>query len=311
MWNCRVAMRTLRRVARCQAGSCCVLCWLVVLLIFIVFRDEAAAQPTIGEAVSVRLVADVPYKLDGATRYERERCKLDLYLPEGSQGFATIIWFHGGGLQNGDKAGDIAVGLAKRLSSEGIAVASVNYRLSPQVKFPAYIEDAAAAVAFLHKQISSYGGSDKLIFVSGHSAGGYLTSMIGMDTRYLKAHGLDTDAIAGCVPVSGQMVTHSTVRGERGTPRTQPIIDQAAPAFHARADAAPFLCIAGAEDLPARAEENRYFVAVMKAAGHESIAYLEVEGRDHGTIASRMNEQDDVVATAVKRFIRNVSSTRR
>ncbi len=82
------------------------------------------------------------------------------------------------------------------------------------------------------------------------------------------------------------------------------------PAFHARADAAPFLCIAGGEDLPARAEENRYFVAAMKAAGHESIAYLEVEGRDHGTIASRMSEKDDVVANTVKRFIRDVMTQR-
>ncbi len=147
----------------------------------------------------------MPYKPDGATDYERERCTLDLYLPVAGQGFATIVWFHGGGLQNGHKADAIAVGLAKRFSAEGIAVASVDYRLSPQAKFPAYIEDAAAAVAFVRKEISSHGGSDKLVFVSGHSAGGYLTAMIGMDARYLKKHGLETDAIAGYVPVSGQM----------------------------------------------------------------------------------------------------------
>ena len=144
------------------------------------------AQPAIAKAGSVRVLADVPYKLAAATDYERAWCKLDLYLPKDRQGFATIVWFHGGGLRNGDKGGDIAVGFAKRFSSVGIAVASVNYRLSPQAKFPAYIEDAAAAVAFVHKEIVSYGGSDKLIFVSGHSAGGYLTSMIGMDARYLE-----------------------------------------------------------------------------------------------------------------------------
>jgi acetyl esterase/lipase len=251
---------------------------------------------------------DLPYRQDGASEYERERCKLDLYLPEGPTGFATIVWFHGGGLRNGHKADDIAVGLARRFAGEGIAVASVNYRLSPQVKFPDYIKDAAAAVAFVCKRIVAYGGSDQRVFVSGHSAGGYLTAMIGMDPRYLNEHDIEADQIAGYMPVSGQMVTHSTVRSERGIPSTQPVVDEAAPAFYARDDAAPFLCIVGGEDLPARAEENRYFVAAMKAAGHPAVTYLEVEGRDHGTIASRMSENDDLVAQAVKDFIGNAKS---
>ena len=175
-------MSSSHRVPWLRTGNRYVMCSLLVLLIF-VLPTEAAPQRTSGEAASVRILTDLPYKPDGATNYERERCKLDLYLPAGRQGFATIVWFHGGGLQNGDKGGNIAIGLAERFSSEGIAVASVNYRLSPQVKYPAYIEDAAAAMAFLRKQISSYGGSDKLIFVSGHSAGGYLTAMVGIYGR--------------------------------------------------------------------------------------------------------------------------------
>lgn len=73
------------------------------------------------------------------------------------------------------------------------------------------------------------------------------------------------------------MITHSTVRKERGIPRTRPIIDEAAPAYNARAEASPFLNIVGSQDLPARAAENRYFVAAMKAAGHRDVTYLEVE----------------------------------
>jgi acetyl esterase/lipase len=271
----------------------------------------AAYAQQIAKLDSVQVVPDLAYKPDGTTEYERERCKLDLYLPRARQGFATIVWFHGGSLRSGDKRGDIAVGFAKRFAEDGIAVASVNYRLSPRVTFPAYVEDAAAAVAFVRRQIGSHGGSVDRVFVSGHSAGGYLTSMVGMDARYLEQHTLQADAIAGFMPVSGQMITHSTVRGERGIEPTQPVIDQAAPAFHARPDAPPFLCIVGNEDLPARAEENRYFVAALKAAGHQAVTYLEFEGRNHATIANRMNRPDDDVARALKRFIGDVNAARK
>lgn len=257
-------------------------------------------------AVSVQVLRDRPYKQsDTLTDYERERCKLDWYLPRNAASeFPTLVWFHGGGLQNGHKADAIAATVARRFTSEGIAVASVNYRLSPNVQYPAYAEDAAAAVAFVRQNVAQHGGSPDAVFVSGHSAGGYLTAMVGMHPDLLAKHGLKRTDIAGYLPVAGQMVTHSTVRGERGIARTQPLIDEAAPAFHATADTAPFLCFAGEHDLPARSEENRYFVAVLQAAGHTSVCFLEVAGRDHGTIASRMGEADDVVAQEILKFIR-------
>ena len=263
-----------------------------------------------GEPKGFRVITDEAYRPDATSDYQHERCKLDWYLPEGKPGFPTLVWFHGGGLKNGHKGDDIAVGLAKRFAAEGIAVASVNYRLSPKTQYPGYVEDAAAAVAYVRKHVAGHGGSKKMVFVSGHSAGGYLTAMLGTDGKYLKAHGLGDAAIAGYLPIAGQMVTHSTVRGERGIERTQPVVDEAAPAFHTRSGAAPFLCIAGSEDLPARAEENRYFVAAMKAAGHPNVRYLEVEGRDHGTIASKTSESDDLVAKAMKNFINQVSARR-
>jgi acetyl esterase/lipase len=268
------------------------------------------ANIALAETASVRLLSNDPYKPDGKTEYERERCTIDWYLPEGRPGFPTLVWFHGGGLTNGHKADDIAAGLAKRFASEGIAVASANYRLSPKAMYPAYIEDAAVAVAYVHKRVASHGGSKNLVFVSGHSAGGYLTAMLGVDSKYLAAHGLDDSAIAGYLPVSGQMITHSTVRGERGIERSQPVIDEAAPAFHSRAGAAPFLCLVGSNDLPARAEQNRYFVAAMKAAEHPICRYQEFQGRDHSTIANRTAEADDAVAGAMKSFINEISARR-
>lgn len=175
---------------------------------------------------------------------------LDLYLPEGVTEFPSIVWFHGGNLEGGDKSGEMTVAIARRFAGDGIAVATVNYRLHPQVSFPTYIEDAAASVAWLVRNISEHGGDPAKVFVSGHSAGGYLTAMVGLDPRYLREHELDATNLAGLIPVSGQMVTHSTVRRERGIARTTPVIDAGAPSYYVREGLPPIFSICGSEDLP-------------------------------------------------------------
>jgi acetyl esterase/lipase len=103
-------------------------------MFFVVVLIAFVASSAIAEAAEeIRCLRDVAYKTDGETQYERDRCKLDLYLPADGEGFATIVWFHGGGIQAGDKAGKIAVTFGRRFAGEGIAVASVNYRLHPKV----------------------------------------------------------------------------------------------------------------------------------------------------------------------------------
>ena len=105
-------------------------------IVWVVLTAEIAR----GQKSSVRTVRDIPYSADRAdTAYQKDRCKLDLYLPrkDGTSGFATIIWLHGGALRGGDKVGKMAVGIAKRFARDGIAVAAVNYRLHPKVTFGA------------------------------------------------------------------------------------------------------------------------------------------------------------------------------
>ena len=161
----------------------------------------------------------------------------------GKTGFATVVWFHGGGLTGGNRS------VPQQLKEQGLAVAAVGYRLHPQAKCPDYIEDAAAGVAWVFKHIEQYGGDPKRIFVSGHSAGGYLTAMVGLDKRWLARYGIDADRIAGLIPLSGQAITHFTVRSERGIPKTQPIIDELAPLYHVRPDAPPLVLILGDREL--------------------------------------------------------------
>jgi len=207
-----------------------------------------------------------------------ERCKLDIYYPTDKKKFATIVWFHGGGLTGGNKE------LPDALKNEGICIVGVNYRLAPGVKAPAYIEDAAAAVAWVFRHIDQYGGDASQIFISGHSAGGYLAMMIGLDKRYLAAHDIDADSIAGLIPLSGQAITHFAIREEYGMKESHPLVDQFAPLYHVRHDAPPLLLITGdrEQEMLGRYEENAYLARMMKVAGHRQTRLLELQGYGHG-----------------------------
>lgn len=229
-----------------------------------------------------RTVEDILYRdSESATDYMKERCRLDVYHPVGDDDFATVVWFHGGGLTSGNRI------VPEELMNQGIAVVAVNYRLSPQVEAPAYIEDAAAAVAWTFRNIEEYGGSSEKIFVSGHSAGGYLTSMVGIDKRWLAQHNIDANRIAGLIPYSGHTITHFTVRKERGIDGKQPIVDELAPLFHVREDAPPLLLITGDRDLEllGRYEENAYFWRMMLEVGHTESDLMELDGYNHGQMA--------------------------
>lgn len=213
--------------------------------------------------------------------YINSRCLLDIYYPKNTKKFATIIWFHGGGLKGGNKE------IPKALKKQGVAIIAVNYRLSPKINAPSYIEDAAASVAWAFDHIKEYGGDPSLLFISGHSAGGYLASMVGLDKQWLAQHNIDANKIAGLIPFSGHTITHFTVREERGIDGKQPIIDQLAPLFHVRADAPPLLLITGDRELEllGRYEENAYMMRMMNVVGHKETQLYELDGYGHGMTA--------------------------
>ena len=232
---------------------------------------------------------------DNLTDYMKERCRLDVYHPLDKEDYPTIVWFHGGGLKGGRRF------IPEALKEKNVAVVAVNYRLHPNVKSPAYIEDAAAAVAWVIKNIAKYGGSPRRLFVSGHSAGGYLTSMIGLDKRWLKKHGADPDQLAGLIPFSGHTITHFTVRAERGIDGKQPVIDDMAPLFHVRKDCPPLLLITGDRklELLGRYEENAYLWRMMQVVGHPDTTIMELDGYNHGQMA-------DPAHPLLVRFVRRI-----
>ena len=240
---------------------------------------------TAQQETSYLLKEDIPYysdELQNQNEYIAERCKLDIYYPEKLKNYTTVVWFHGGGITSGNKS------IPEKLKEIGIVVVAVNYRLSPRAHCPEYIEDAAAAVAWTFNNIEKYGGDPGKIVVSGHSAGGYLTSMVGLDKKWLARYDIDADMIAMLIPFSGHTITHMTVRREKGIPDTQPVVDEFAPLYHVRADAPPLILITGdrEREMLGRYEENAYLWRMMKVAGNEKTRMYELDSFNHGQMAS-------------------------
>ncbi|MBE8723166.1 alpha/beta hydrolase [Sphingobacterium pedocola] len=210
--------------------------------------------------------------------YSQEKCKIDIYYPENKKDFITLIWFHGGGLTGGSKE------IPDYLKNKGIAIVGVGYRFSPQVKVVDIIGDAADAVKWTFEHIAEYGGSPRKIVVGGHSAGAYLSLMLGLNKRYLSDRNISTDMILGIASFSSQAITHFTARKEKGLTEFQPTVDELAPLFWVRKDAPAILLITGDRELEmvGRYEENAYLKRMLELVGHTNVKLFELDGYDHG-----------------------------
>lgn len=248
---------------------------------FILTILSCCIMPLAAGAQSYRTAENIPYRT-GDDSYITERCRLDVYYRPDKSDSPVVVWFHGGGLTGGNKS------IPKELKDSGLTVVAVNYRLMPQVELSECIDDAAAAVAWTFRHIAEYGGDPHEIYVCGHSAGGYLTNMIGLDKRWLRKYGIDADSIAALAPFSGHAISHFAYREAKGMKPTQPSIDEFAPLYYVRADAPPLIIVSGDRELEmlGRYEETAYFWRMMKVNGHRHTYLYELDGFDHGSMAS-------------------------
>ena len=135
---------------------------------------------------------------------------LDIYRPPGQGPRPTVIFWYGGSWQHGTRQDYQFVGV--ELARRGLNVVIPDYRKYPEVTYPAFVQDAAAAFAWVHRNIADHGGDPDRIVVSGHSAGAHSAAMLAADGRFLAAHGLSPTAIRGVVGLAGPY--HFTPRSE-------------------------------------------------------------------------------------------------
>ena len=253
-----------------------------------------------------RVERDVPYRspesLEQEGEYAKNRCLLDMRLPVGVTNFATVVHFHGGGIVKGNKG---SFSWPEEASEDDpVALISGGYRLLTNATPAQAVSDAAAAVAWTLKNISRYGGDPKKVFVTGISAGGYLTAMVGLDYRWLEKHGFKPTDLCGIAPLTGQMTKHFNVR-EIGfkdkDPRYTPKVDEWAPLYYASTKPLPPSCfLTGGRDIEmkARVEENELLAASLRACGHTNVEFHETEGNHGGGVyPSRYYLRDFVMKT--------------
>nr|BAL53813.1 lipase [uncultured Planctomycetota bacterium] len=240
---------------------------------------------------------------DGPDKDDQKH-RLDLYLPKGAKGYPVLVFVHGGAWMFGDR--NFFFGMYERLgrtfARHGVGAAVMSYRLSPAVKHPEHARDVARAVGWVHRNIARYSGDPWQIVLCGHSAGGHLVALVGLDTSYLQAEQVPLQAIRALVPISGvyQIPPQGLTRVFDADPQLR---QNASPIHHVRKNAPPCLLAYAERDLPGCDQMSEALASKLRAAGN--VAELcKLPDRDHNTIIFFMGRDEDPAFQAVLAFLR-------
>jgi len=219
---------------------------------------------------------------------QTQQC-LDVHLP-GASSFPVLVYFHGGGLEGGDKTGDMV--FMRHLTDNGIAVVSANYRMYPQAKYPDFLVDAAEAVAWAFNNMPGYGKITG-IYIGGSSAGGYISQMLCFDRSYLGRHGISPTDAAGFVLDAGQPTCHYNVLRERGIDTRRVIVDESSALYHIGRDEnyPPMLIIVSDNDMENRYEQTQLMASTLRHFGHEDRFELKVMHGGHCAYVGAVDEE--------------------
>lgn len=202
--------------------------------------------------------------------------RADLHLPPAPDA-PVLVYFHGGGLEAGERGDN--PGLFEKLQAVGVGVVSASYRLYPNARYPEFVEDAAACVAWVIEQLPG-----RPVFVGGTSAGAYLAMMLRFDQRWLSAQGVASDAVGGWLFDAGQPTTHFNVLRERGLDPNRVVVDEAAPLFHVSGETAPAptLVLLASDDVPGRREQTDLLLATLRSCGAgDGVRSVVLDGYQH------------------------------
>jgi len=213
----------------------------------------------LGSAGGVQATADIEF--DAA-----HGLALDVYAPAQATSAPVVVFLYGGSWETGKRRWYRYVGDA--LAGNGVVAVVPDYRKYPSVRFPAFVEDGARAVAWAHAHAREFGGDPQRLFVMGHSAGGQIAALLATDARYLAAVGLDPRDLAGMIGLAGAYAFLPFVGDEakifgddaRARRDSQPInfVD---------GDEPPLLLLQGADDDEVAPRNARLLADRARAAG--------------------------------------------
>lgn len=199
------------------------------------------------------------------------RQRLDVYRPAAATHAATlpakvIVYFYGGSWRSGERGYYRFVGEA--FASRGFVVVVPDYRLYPDVRFPAFVEDGAQAVRWVYDHIAGFGGDGQRVFLMGHSAGAHTAALLAVDGRYLASAGVPAAAIRGLIGLAGPYaidpdqyrLTRAVFAGsaDRRTAQPTALVTPTAP---------PALLLHGADDRLVSSANSEAFAEALRAHG--------------------------------------------
>lgn len=239
-----------------------------------------------------------------------ERQRLDIYTPNLPTGSRPVVLFiYGGSWNDGTKSDYGFVGHA--LASQGFVTVIADYRLVPQVQFPAFIDDAALATAWITSNISAFGGDRRAIFVMGHSAGAYNAAMVALDKRYVRRAGIAGQPFRGLIGLAGPYdFLPFDVKATRDAFGQWPKPAETQPVLVVGDDRPSAFLATGAADETVRPRNTINLSAALRRHGAEVQEHI-YDGLGHGSILTALARPlrgrapvlDDVVS-----FIRRESA---
>lgn len=238
--------------------------------------------------------------------------QVDVYAPAGDSTDdmkPVVIWFHGGGWNNGGRRQYAFAGRA--FAGEGFVTVVAGYRLDEEGKFPHFMVDAAAAIRWTHANIARYGGDPERIVLAGHSAGGHIVALAALDREWLGALAQPGGAIKGVIGIAGAydwLPFEPGSSSDKYLGHTRPL-SRTQPVTYVRGDAPPMLLLWGDADILVRRRNIESLTARQRAVGAavESKIY---PGVDHSEIVMGLSrpfrDRAPVLADAVA-FVRRVT----
>jgi acetyl esterase/lipase len=214
------------------------------------------------------------------------RHRLDVYAPAKIAANApVVVFFYGGTWSSGDRREYLYV--AASLAARGIITVIPDYRLYPDIKFPAFLEDGAAAVAWVQQHIADYGGNPRNILVMGHSAGAHIAAMLALDERYLQ--GAAAKPVQGMIGLAGPYdflpLRRDDLKDMFGPPERYP---ESQPINFVDGDEAPLLLLHGGRDWTVYPRNTENLAARVEAQGGcvKSVHYRQL---DHFSIVAALS----------------------
>jgi arylformamidase len=245
---------------------------------------------------------------------KNDRQILDVYSAAEGKDHPVVVWIHGGGRRQGEKA-DVQK-KPQVFADKGFVFVSINYRFVPKVTMKDMAGDVAKAIRWVHDHAQDYGGDPNSILVMGHSGGAHLAALVCTDDRYLKAEGLSLSIIKCCLPVDVGFYDVPKLVKDSGAAPPDALKTFFGDTEQSQRDLSPVTHVAKGKNIPpflilyvadrADTKAQSQWLAEKLQAADVAAKAVAAEGKNHGTINSDLGLPDDKPTKEMWMFLEGV-----